>query len=92
MTNFFLHLWQDKALWVAFKSNGGVIFVTILLHFHYFISLERANTQKSKVFLFRISLEIHNTSVATCRHLQMYNFGFRKEFLQTLCEYIYLGV
>ena len=45
--NFFLHLWQDKPLWVELKTNGRVIFITILLHFHYFISLEAANTQKS---------------------------------------------
>ena len=37
--------------------NWGIIFfITILLHFHYFISLETANTQKSEVFLLRISL------------------------------------
>ena len=48
--NFFLHLWQDKPLWVELKTNGGVIFITILLHFHYLISLETANIQKSEVF------------------------------------------
>ena len=42
--HFFLHLWQDKPLWVELKTNGGVIFITTLLHFHYFISLETANT------------------------------------------------
>ena len=31
-------------------------FLTITLHFHYFSSLETANTQKSKVFLLRVSL------------------------------------
>ena len=45
------------------KRGEGVIFITILLSFHYFISLETANTQKSEVFLLRISLEIHNASV-----------------------------
>ena len=35
---------------------GVIIFITILLHFHYFISLETANTQKSEVFLLIISL------------------------------------
>ena len=34
--NFFLHLWQDKPLWVELKTNGGVIFITILLHYHFF--------------------------------------------------------
>ena len=53
---FFLYLWQDKPLWAELKTNGGVVFVIILLHFHYFISLNTANTQKSEVFLLRISL------------------------------------
>ena len=75
---FFLHLWQDKPLWVELKTNGGVIFITILLHFHYFISLETANTQKSEVFLLRISLGNVNASVVTCRYPQIYNFSFRK--------------
>ena len=67
-------------------SMDGVIFITILLHFHYFISLETANTQKSEVFLLRISLGNVNASVVTCRYPQIYNFSFRKEFLETLCE------
>ena len=40
-------------LWVELKANG-VIFFTTLLHFHYSISLETANTQKGEVFLLRI--------------------------------------
>ena len=40
------------------KIYGGVIFITILLHFHYFISLEKANTQKSEVFHLKISSEM----------------------------------
>ena len=51
---FFLHLWQDKPLWVELKANGGVILITILLHFYYFISFETANNHKSEVFLLRI--------------------------------------
>ena len=47
-------------------QNLGVIFITIFLHFHYFISLEIANTQESEVFLFRICLENVNASVVTC--------------------------
>ena len=66
------------------KTNGGVIFSTILLHFHYVISLELANTYKSEVFLLRISLGNVNASVVTCRYPQIYNFSFRKEFLGTL--------
>ena len=47
--------------------------VTVLLHFHYFISLETANTQKSEVLLLRISLGNVNALVVTCRY-----FSFRK--------------
>ena len=72
------------------KTNGGKVYITILLHFHYFISLETANTQKSQVFLLRISLEIHNALVVTCQYPQIYYFSFRKEFLETLSESIYL--
>ena len=78
-------------LWVELETNGGVIFITILLHFHYFISSETANTQKSEVFLLGISLGNVNASVVTCRYLKIYNFSFRKEFLETLCKCIYLG-
>ena len=66
------------------KTNGGVTFSTILLHFHYVISLELANTYKSEVFLLRISLGNVNASVVTWRYPQIYNFSFRKEFLGTL--------
>ena len=84
---FFLHLWQDKPLCVKLKTNGGVMFITVLLHFHYFISLETANSQKIEVFLLRNV----NASVVTCRYPQIYNFSLRKEFLETLCKCIYLG-
>ena len=47
-------------------------------------SLETVNTQKSEVFLLRISSENVNASVVTCRYPQIYNFGFTKEFLDTL--------
>ena len=80
----------DVPLWV--ELNGGVIFITILLHFVVIlISLETANTQKSEVFLLRIYLGNVNASVVTCRYPQIYNFSFRKEFLETLCKCIYLG-
>ena len=62
------------------KKYGGVIFITMLLHFHYFISLETANTQKSEVFLSRRSLGNVNATVVTCRYPQIYNFSFTKEF------------
>ena len=48
------------------KIYGGVIFIAILLHFHYFISLETANIQKSEVVLLRISSGNVNASVVTC--------------------------
>ena len=64
------------------------IFITILLHFYYLISLEAANTQKSEVFLLRISLGNLNASIVTCRYHQIYSFSFRKEFLETLEVYL----
>ena len=72
------------------KNIWGVMFITILLHFHYFISLETANTPKRAVFLLRISSGKVNASVVTCWYPQIYNFSFRKEFLETLCQCIYL--
>ena len=78
LKKFFLHLGQDKPLWVDLKTNRGIIFITIFLHFHYFISLETANTQNSEAFLLRISLENVNA------YPEIYNFSFRKEFLETL--------
>ena len=33
---FFLHLWQDKSLWVELKTNGEVIFIATLLSLFYF--------------------------------------------------------
>ena len=90
--SLFLHLCEDNRLWVELKANGGVIFITILLHFHYFISLETANTQKSEMFLLRISLGNVNASVVTCWYPQIYNFSFRKEFSEGLWKCVYLGL
>ena len=73
----FLHLWQDKPLWLELKTNAGVIFITTLLHFHYFISLETANTQKDEVFLLRISSGNVNASFVTSQYPQIYDFSFR---------------
>ena len=87
---FFWHLWQDKPLWVELKINGGVMFITILLHFHYFISLKVANTQKIELFLLTIYLRNVNASVVTSQYPQICNFSFRKECLETLCKCIYL--
>ena len=63
-------------------------YINTLSLFH---SLETANTQICEVFLLRISLGNVNASVVTCRYPQIYNFSFRKEFLETLCKCIYLG-
>ena len=59
--------------------------------FHCLISLETVITQKSEVFPLRISLRNVNESIVTCRYPQIYNFSFRKEYLETLCKCIYLG-
>ena len=66
----------------------GSNIITALLHFHYFISLETANTQKDEVFLLKTSLGNVNATVVTCRHPQIYNFSFRREYLETLCKCI----
>ena len=58
---------------------------------HYFISSETANTQKSEIFLLRISSGNLNLSVVTCQYPQIYNFSFKKEFLETLSKCIYLA-
>ena len=76
---------QDKLLWVELKIHRVVIFITILPHFHHFISLELANTQKSEVLLLRIFSGNVNASVVTCQYPQIYNFSFRKEILETFC-------
>ena len=89
--NFFWLLWLDKPLSVELKTNQGVIFITILLSFHYFISLEIANTQKSEVLLWSICLGNVNVSIVTCWYPQIYNFSFRKEFLEILCQWIFHG-
>ena len=70
-------MWQDKPLWLELKTNAGVIFITTLLHFHYFISLETANTQKDEVFLLRISSGNVNASFVTSQYPQIYDFSFR---------------
>ena len=72
------------------KIYRGVVFVTILLHFHYFIFLEAASTQKSEMFRLGIYLGNVNASIVTGRYPQIYNFSFREKFLETLCKCIYL--
>ena len=60
------------------KRMFGVIFIIILLPILCFISLETANTQKSEMFLLKITSGNVNASVPTCRYPQIYNFSFRK--------------
>ena len=66
VTKFLLTFTAGQTFMGGVKNKWGVIFITILLHFHYFISLETANTQKSEVFLLRVSLGNVNASVAPC--------------------------
>ena len=85
----FLHLWQDKPLWVELKTNGGVIFITILLHLNYIIFLETANTQKSGVFFKNF---IGKFECISCYLSIFSNFTISvlgKNFLETLCMCIY---
>ena len=56
-------------------------FLTITLHFHYFSSLETANTQKSKVFLLRVFLgnlilSMHQLLLADILKSQILQFQF----------------
>ena len=57
------------------KNIWGIMFITVLLHFHYFIS----------------SLGNVNASVVICQYPKIYNFSFRKFFWEILCKSIYLG-
>ena len=90
----FLAKYQSNLIVHGFCSpshNNGGSRKYALLYFHYFISLETGNNQKSEVFLLEISLGNVNASVVTWRYFQIYNVSFRKEFLETLCKCIYLG-
>ena len=69
------------------KNKWGSNIYYYITTLYLFISLETANPQKSEVFLLRISLGNVNALVVTCRY-----FSLRKEFLETLCKYIYLGI
>ena len=82
MTKFFLTF---MAGWTA---TGGVKNIWENNIYYCFISLETANTQKSEVFLLRISSGNVNALVVTCQYPQIYNFSFRKEFLETLGIYL----
>ena len=60
---FFLLFMEYATLRGELKYMDENIFY--LLHFHYFISLEKLNTQKSEVFLLRIYSGNVNASVVT---------------------------
>ena len=62
------------------KSKWGSN-ITIFLHFHYFISLETANTQKGEAFLLRIFLEMltHSCYLLVSSNLQ---FQFLKRIFR----------
>ena len=69
-----------------FRKSNGYYYITTYSLFHFF-----RNRKKSEAFLLRISLGNVNGLVVTCRYPKVYNFSFRKEFLETLCKRIYLG-
>ena len=74
-----------KVIWLNMISATPPI-TSGLLNFKIYqtFSLETVNTQKSEVFLLKISSGNVNASVVACRYLQIYNFNFRKEFLESV--------
>ena len=58
------------------KNKWGSNIYYYITTLYLFISLETANTQKSEVFLLRISLGNVNALVVTYRYPQIYNFSF----------------
>ena len=69
-------------------GNNIYYYITTLSLFNFF--RKSHHPEKWCVFL-RIFLGNVNASVVTYRYPQIYNFSFRKEFLEILCECIYLG-
>ena len=74
-----------KVIWLNMVSGLPPI-TSGLLNFQIYqtFSLETVNTQKSEVFVLNISSGNVNASVVTCRYPQIYNFSFRKEFLESV--------
>ena len=72
-----------KVIWLNIVSGLPPI-TSGLLNFQIYqtFSLETVNTQKSEVFVLNISGNV-NASVVTCRYPQIYNFSFRKGFLES---------
>ena len=66
-------------------------YVTALSLIHFFRNSQHPEKWNVSFKNFLISLGNVNASVLTCRYPQIYNFSFRKEFLETLCKCIYLG-
>ena len=63
-------------------------YITTFSLFHFFRSSQ--HPEKLSVS-FKNFLGSVNASVVTSWYPQIYNFNFRKEFLETLCRCIYLG-
>ena len=59
--------------------------IATLSLFHFF---RNSQMQKKEVFLLRISSGNVNASVITWRYPQIYNFSFRKGFLETMEVYL----
>ena len=84
--NFFLHLWQDKPLWVELKTNGGVIFITILLHYHFFRKSQHPEKWSVSFKNFFRKCECISCYLPISSNLQFNIYKFTK-----LCKCIYLG-
>ena len=63
------------------KWGSNIYYYIITLSFFHFFRNSQ-HPEKWKVFLLRIFLG--NVNVVTCRYPQIYNFSYRKEFLETL--------
>ena len=67
-----------KVIWFKIVSAPPPVNLKVCQAF----SLKTVNTQESEMFLLRTSSGNVNASVVTCRYPQVYNFCFRKEFLE----------
>ena len=93
VTKFFLTFVVRKTSMGGVKNKWGsniYYHITTLSLFHFFRNSQHQHTEKWMFFL-RISLGNVNASLVTCQYPQIYNFNVRKEFLETLCKYIYPG-
>ena len=89
VTNFFLTFVVGQTSMDGVKNKWGkwgsniYYYITTLSSFHFF----RISQHPEKWI---VSLGHVNASVVTCRYPKIYNVSFRKEFLETLCQCIYL--